>query len=70
MKWLNLRTIGIEECEDPTSDLQKTNSKILAENFPEVKKDMSMNAQEHYQTRIRPQNIYMPNSIQNTKHKE
>jgi hypothetical protein len=51
MRRPNLRIIGIEESED--SQLKEPVNifnKIIEENFPNLKKEMSMNIQEAYRT--------------------
>jgi uncharacterized coiled-coil protein SlyX len=51
MRRLNLRVIGIEDSED--SQLQgQVNifKKIIEENFPKIKKEMTMNMKEAYRT--------------------
>jgi hypothetical protein len=51
MKRPNLRIIGIEESEDSHSKDQKKNfSKIMEEKFPNLKKEMTVNVREAYQT--------------------
>jgi hypothetical protein len=51
MRRPNLRIIGIEESEDSQlKGLVNIFNKIIEENFPNLKKEMSMNVQEAYKT--------------------
>ena len=65
MRRPNLRIIGIEEskdskCKGPVN----ISNKIIEENFPNLKKEMSMNIQEAYRTPNRLDIIVItPNSL-------
>ncbi|MBV2151090.1 hypothetical protein KRZ98_23105 [Sphingobium sp. AS12] len=51
MKRPNLRIIGIEEGEETQlKGAENIFNKIIEENFPNLKKDMSMKVQETYRT--------------------
>ena len=73
MKRPNLRIKGVEEGEDlQLKGSENIFTKIIEENFPNLKKDIPMKVQEAYITlnRLDQKKIPSPYNNQNTKHTE